>query len=205
MGFYGDHIEPMLVSCACGMKAIARERRKVVPHAAGVVLEVGFGSGHNAPYYDQRAVTHLYALEPSAAMRRRARKRIAGLSFPLEWLDLPGEEIPLPDANVDTALVTFTLCTIPGVEAALAGMRRVLKPDGRLVFLEHGLSPDPRIARWQNRLNGVWGRMAGGCRLNRDPASLIREAGFKIERLDQHYASGAPKLTGYMTAGVAAK
>lgn len=205
MGFYGNHIEPMIVSCACGMKAIARERAKIVPKASGRVLEVGFGSGHNAPFYNARAITHLYALEPSAAMRKRAQKRIAGLPFPLEWLDLPGEEIPLDDASVDTVLVTYTLCTIPDVEQALAGMRRVLKPDGRLVFLEHGASPDPRIARWQNRLNGVWGKLAGGCHLNRDPAALVREAGFRIEAMDQHYAKGAPKTAGYMTAGVAAR
>ncbi len=205
MGFYGDHIEPRLVSCACGMKAISRERAKIVPEAKGDVLEVGFGSGHNAPYYDQGAITHLYALEPSAAMRKRALKRIAGLSFPLEWLDLPGEEIPLPDASVDTVLVTYTLCTIPDVEAALAGMRRVLKPGGKFVFLEHGLSPDEGVARWQNRLNGVWGKLAGGCHLNRDPAALVRKAGFEIARLDQHDAKGAPKFAGYMTGGVAAR
>jgi ubiquinone/menaquinone biosynthesis C-methylase UbiE len=205
MGFYGDHIEPMLVSCACGMKAVARERRPIVPQASGRVLEIGFGSGHNAPYYDQSAITCLYALEPSAAMRRRAEKRIGGLSFPVEWLDLPGEEIPLPDEAVDTVLVTFTLCTIPGVEAALNGMRRVLKPGGRLVFLEHGLAPDPGVAKWQNRLNGVWGKLAGGCHLNRDPVSLICEAGFKIGALDQHYAASAPKFAGFMSAGVAAK
>ncbi|PQA88418.1 class I SAM-dependent methyltransferase [Hyphococcus luteus] len=205
MGFYSDHIEPALVSCACGMKAISREREKIVPAAAGKVLEVGFGSGLNAPYYDQSAITHLYALEPSAAMRARAAKRIAGLSFPLEWLDLPGEEIPLPEASVDTVLVTYTLCTIPGVEAALQGMRRVLKPGGKMIFLEHGLSPDAGVAKWQNRLDGIWGKLAGGCHLNRDPASLIREAGFKISALDQHYAPGAPKFAGYMTGGVAAK
>ena len=205
MGFYSDHIEPALVSCACGMKSIAREREKIVPKASGRVLEVGFGSGHNAPYYDRSAITHLYALEPSAAMRKRAAKRVAGLSFPLEWLDLPGEDIPLPEASVDTVLVTYTLCTIPGVEAALSGMRRVLKPGGRLLFLEHGLSPDPGVAKWQNRLDGVWGKLAGGCHLNRDPASLVREAGFKISALDQHYAAGAPKFAGFMTGGVAAK
>ncbi len=205
MGFYSDHIEPAIVSCACGMKAIAREREKVVPQVSGRVLEVGFGSGHNAPFYDQRAITHLYALEPSAAMRKRAQKRIAGLSFPLEWLDLPGEEIPLPDEAVDTVLVTFTLCTIPDVASALQGMRRVLKPGGTLVFLEHGLSPDAGVAKWQNRLNGLWGALGGGCHLNRDPASLIREADFKITALDQHYAQTAPKFASYLSGGVAAK
>lgn len=205
MGFYNDHIEPALVSCACGMKAITRERAKIVPLAKGVVLEIGFGSGHNAPHYDQQAITHLYALEPSAAWRKRALKRISNLTVPLEWLDLPGEEIPLSDASVDTVLVTYALCTIPGVEAALDGMRRVLKPGGKLVFLEHGIAPDAEVAKWQDRVNGVWGKLAGGCRLNRDPAALIRAAGFDIEKLDQHYAPGAPKIAGFMTGGVAAR
>ena len=185
------------------MKAISRERAAIVPLAAGRVLEIGFGSGLNAPFYDHGAITHLYALEPSAAMRKRAEKRIAGLGFPLEWLDLPGEEIPLPDASVDCVLVTYTLCTIPGVEAALAGMRRVLKPGGKLVFLEHGAAPDPGVAKWQDRINGVWGRIAGGCHLNRHPDALITGAGFTIDAIDQHYAPGAPKIAGFMSAGVA--
>jgi len=187
------------------MKAITRERKSIVPKAKGRVLEVGFGSGLNAPFYDREGITHLYALEPSAAMRKRSLKRIADLPFPLEWLDLPGEEIPLPDESVDTVLVTYTLCTIPDVAAALAGMRRVIKPGGSMVFLEHGLAPDEAVAKWQYRLNGVWGRLAGGCHLNRDPAVLIRNAGFQIRSMDQHYAKGAPKFAGFMTGGVAVR
>lgn len=203
MGFYADHIEPVVVDFACGAKPIRREREKIVPAAAGRVLEVGFGSGHNAPYYDAAKIDRLFALEPSASMRKRAAPRVAGLSFPIEWLDLPGEEIPLDDKSVDTVLVTYTLCTIPDAEKALSGMRRVLKPGGRLVFLEHGLAPDSGVQRWQNRLDGIWGKFGGGCHLNREPASLIREAGFKIERIDAHYARGAPKFAGFTTAGIA--
>lgn len=202
MGFYNDHIEPALVACACGMKAVSRERAPIVPLAKGRVLEIGFGAGHNAPFYDRAAITQLYALEPCPAMRRRARKRIAGL--PLEWLDLPGEEIPLADESVDTVLVTFALCTIPGVELALAGMRRVLKPDGRLIFLEHGRAPDAGVVKWQRRLNGVWSALGGGCQLTRDAPSLIGKAGFRIETLDQHYIPHAPKFAGFLSAGVAA-
>lgn len=203
MGFYDDHICPILVDFACGTKPIKRERAKIVGAATGRVLEIGFGSGRNAPFYNAAAIDHLFALEPSAAMRRRAAKRMAGLPFPIDYLDLPGEEIPLDDASVDTVLVTYTLCTIPDVGGALSGMRRVLKPGGKLVFLEHGLAPDPGVRRWQNRLNGVWRPLAGGCNLNRDPASLIREAGFRIERCDAHYARKTPKFAGFMTAGVA--
>lgn len=205
MGLYADHIEPRLVSCICGMKPVMDQRAAIVPHAKGRVLEIGFGSGHNSSFYDAGSVTHLYALEPSARWRKLGESRVRSLPFPVEWLDLPGEEIPLPDSSVDTVLVTFALCTIDGVDEALAGMRRVLKPGGKLVFLEHGAAPDAGVARWQNRLNGVWGKLAGGCRLNRQPADLISAAGFHIEALDQHYIPWMPKLAGYVSGGVAAR
>jgi SAM-dependent methyltransferase len=205
MGFYSNHIEPRLVSAACGMKAITRERAKIVPEAHGSVLEIGFGSGHNAPFYDHAKISHLYALEPNAGMRKLGAKRTNDLAFPVEWLDLPGEEIPLADESVDTVLVTFSLCTIPGVEQALAGMRRVLKPSGRLVFLEHGAAPDKRVRAWQDRLNGVWGAIGGGCNLNRQPDSLISNAGFQIDKIEAGYIRGAPKIAGYVSAGVASR
>ncbi len=203
MGIYTDHIEPKLVSCVCGMKALHKEREQIVPEAAGRVLEIGFGSGHNAPYYDCSQITHLYALEPSAGWRRLGEKRLRDLPFTAEWLDRPGEHIPLANESVDSVLVTFSLCTIPGVEAALAGMRRVLKPGGKLVFLEHGAAPDPGVAKWQDRLNKVWGKFAGGCHLNRKPDDLIDKAGFQIAAIDRHYAPGAPKIAGFVSAGVA--
>ncbi len=205
MGFYNDHIEPALVSCVCGMNALTRERADIVPEASGRVLEIGFGSGHNAPFYDPAKITHLYALEPSASWRRKGEKRVRQLPFPVDWLDLPGEEIPLEDECIDTVLVTFALCTIPGVEAALAGMRRVLKPDGKLVFLEHGQAPDTGVAKWQDRIDGVWGKLAGGCHLNRKPDLLIGNAGFQIDKVNSHYAQGMPKIAGYLTSGVASR
>lgn len=185
------------------MPAISRERAQIVPEAEGVVLEVGFGSGHNAAFYDRGRITHLFALEPSAAMRHKAHQRIGALPFPVDWLDLKAEEIPLDQASVDTVLVTYTLCTIPDVESALRGMKRVLKPGGKLVFLEHGAAPDPGVRKWQDRLNPLWGRLAGGCNLNRDPFGLVRSAGFEIVRSDAHYAKGAPKFAGFMYRGVA--
>ncbi|WDI32632.1 class I SAM-dependent methyltransferase [Hyphococcus flavus] len=205
MGFYADNIEPRLVSCICGMKPISDERAKFVPKAQGRVLEIGFGSGHNEPFYDREKVSHLYALEPSAAWRKLAEPKVSKLPFSVEWLDLPGEEIPLADESVDTVLVTFSLCTIPGVEQALAGMRRVLKPDGKLVFLEHGAAPDRGVARWQGRINGVWGKLAGGCHLNRKPAEMVSVAGFRIETLEQHYVPWMPKIAGFVTGGVAGR
>lgn len=203
MGFYSDHIEPSIVSFACSLPAIARERAKIVPEASGVVLEVGFGSGHNARFYDRSKITRLIALEPSASMRRKAARRIADLPFPLEWIDLKAEEIPLDAKSVDTVLVTYTLCTIPDVARALTGMKRVLKPGGRLVFLEHGAAPDPGVRRLQDRLNPLWTRLAGGCNLNRDPIALIRQAGFDPGLTSSQYARGAPKFAGYMYRGVA--
>ena len=203
MGLYSDHIEPALVSFACSLPAISKERSEIVPEASGVVLEVGFGSGHNVNFYNRSNITHLFALEPSAAMRRKAHKRIGALPFPVDWLDLKAEEIPLDAGSVDTVLVTYTLCTIPDVATALSGMKRVLKPGGRLVFLEHGAAPDPGVRKWQDRLNPIWGKFSGGCNLNRDPFALVRAAGFDIVRTESHYAKKAPKFAGYMYQGVA--
>lgn len=203
MGLYDDAIVPALVDFACSLPAISKERARVAPEAKGVVLELGFGSGRNVPFYARDGIEKLYALEPSAAMRRRAARRVASLRFEVEWLDLKAEEIPLGAGSVDTVLVTYALCTIPDVAKALAGARRVLKPGGRLVFLEHGAAPDAKVRRFQNSLNSLWGRLAGGCNLNREPAKLIEQAGFAIEKIDRHYAKGAPKFAGYMTAGVA--
>ncbi len=203
MGFYRDWVEPALVTWACSMPAIQRERAAIVQEARGRILEVGFGSGLNANYYDAANVERLYALEPAIGMRRRAAKRVAKLPFPIEWIDLPGEKIPLADASVDCALITFTLCTIPDTEAALAGVKRVLRPGGRLVFLEHGAAPDPEILKFQNQINGLWGRFSGGCNLNRDPLRMIEKAGFRIESHHAHYAPGAPKFAGFISRGVA--
>jgi ubiquinone/menaquinone biosynthesis C-methylase UbiE len=203
MGIYSDHIEPALVSFACSMPAISKERAAIVPEASGVVLEVGFGSGHNTGFYDRSKISKLFALEPSAAMRRKAEKKIGDLPFDVEWLDLKAEEIPLDARSVDTVLVTYTLCTIPDVAAALAGMKRVLKTGGKLVFLEHGASPDPGVRQWQDRLNPLWGKLGGGCNLNRNPLDLVRAAGFDVRSSESHYARGAPKFAGYMTRGVA--
>ena len=205
MGFYEARVLPHLIDFACSRPPMRRERARLVPEAAGEVLEVGFGSGLNAEHYDPGAVTRLYALEPSAGMRRRAAPRLAGLRFAVEFLDLPGEAIPLADQSVDTVVVTFTLCTIPDPLAALRGMRRVLRPDGRLLFLEHGAAPEPGVRRWQDRLNGVWGALGGGCHLNREPAGLIEAAGFRMVSRRSGYAPGTPRFAGYLTSGVAVR
>jgi ubiquinone/menaquinone biosynthesis C-methylase UbiE len=193
LGFYDRVILPRLTDLSCGTKPVRYQRRKVVPLAEGRVLEIGVGSGLNLPHYDPAKVERVFALEPSAAMLARAKERIEAAPFPVEPLGLEGEAIPLDDKSVDTVLITYTLCTIPGVIAALEGMRRVLRPAGRLIFCEHGLAPDPGVARWQHRLNPLWKRFAGGCNLDRDIPALIKQGGFAIEQIDTMYLPG-PKM-----------
>jgi ubiquinone/menaquinone biosynthesis C-methylase UbiE len=190
MGWYDDRILPKLVDLSCGTKPINKQREKVVPMAAGDVLEIGFGGGLNLPYYDRDHVRKVWGLEPSAGMRKRARKRIATTDIDVELVGLPAEEIPLLDNSVDTVLVTYTLCTIADISAALAGMRRVLKPDGRLLFTEHGRAPDIGVRRWQDRLNSGWKKVAGGCNMNRDIAGTIEDAGFSLVEDNRMYIPG---------------
>lgn len=167
-----------------------RQREKVVPLASGEVLEIGVGSGLNFPFYDPGRVTKLWGLEPSAEMRRLAEGAVRSLPFKFEFIDLPGEEIPLDAKSVDTVLVTYTLCTISETQSALRGMARVLRPGGKLVFCEHGAAPDAKVRRWQDRLNPVWKRMSGGCHLNRAIPELIRSGGFEIDALETMYLPG---------------
>lgn len=197
MNFYQRTIEPALVSFACGLKPIRKQREKIVPRAHGVVLEVGFGSGLNLPFYDPARVKKLFALEPCEGMRRRAAGRLASTPLDVELLDLPGERVPLGAESVDSIIITYTMCTIPDVAAALAEIRRVLKPGGEMFFCEHGRAPDPGVARWQDRLNGAWGALAGGCNLNRDIPALIRNGGFEISGLEEMYLPKTPKIAGY--------
>ena len=161
-----------------------------MPLAAGRVLEIGFGSGLNLPFYDPDRVRRLWALEPAPEMTRLARDAVASAPFEVELLHHPAEEIPLPDAGVDSVVVTYSLCTVPDPRRALAGMRRVLAPAGRLIFCEHGAAPDPGVRRWQDRVDPIWRRFAGGCRLNRAIPELIEAGGFRVEGLETMYLPG---------------
>jgi len=201
MGFYDDHILPHFINVACGAKPITYQRRKVVPMAEGRVLEVGMGPGLNVPFYDPERVEMVWGLEPSEGMRRKAQANLAKAPFPIEWLGLPGEEIPLDDGAADTVLLTFTMCTIPDFRAALAQMRRVLKPGGKLVFCEHGRAPDANVQRWQDRINPIWKAIAGGCNVNRPVAESIEQAGFKIRQLDTMYLPSTPRFAGFNAWG----
>ncbi len=203
MGFYERHILPRIINLACGMEAIGQQRAKLVPQAGGVVLEVGMGPGHNLRYYDPTRLTRLIGLDPSASSMTMAARRAAGLGLAVEFLCLDGESIPLAEASVDTVVLTYTLCTIPDPAPALARMRQVLKPGGRLLFAEHGRAPDARVARQQDRLNPIWKRLFGGCHLNREIPGLLRAAGFRLDALDAAYLPGAPKFAGFNYLGTA--
>ena len=202
MGFYDRYILPHLINCACGDKSIAKQRQKVVPLATGRVLEVGMGSGLNLPYYDRSKVEKIWGLEPSEGMRLKAQSNVTASGLDVEWLDLPGEEVPLESNSVDTVVLTYTLCTIPGWQAALEQMRRVLRPGGTMVFSEHGEAPDESVRRWQRRINPVWNRIAGGCHLNRPIPDFLEQGGFKIETVDSMYMPG-PKWAAFNYWGVA--
>ncbi|MCH7830189.1 MAG: methyltransferase domain-containing protein [Proteobacteria bacterium] len=195
MSWYEDRILPRLINIACGVKPIRKQREKIVPRATGDILEIGFGSGLNLPYYDRSKVRRIWGLEPAAGMRDIAAGPIACSGLDVELIDLPGEEIPLADNSVDTVLMTYTLCTIPDVMSALAGMRRVLRPDGQLLFCEHGRAPDRSVAQWQDRANSVWGKIAGGCNMNRDIPLLLATAGFEIEDDNRMYIPGIRALS----------
>lgn len=194
MSWYEERILPHLMNFACSASPNQKQRQKIVPEAAGEILEIGFGSGLNVPYYDPSKVIKIWALEPSEGMRRKAQPAVNGTDMDIEFIALPGEQIPLDDNSVDTVLMTYTLCTIADTEAALQGMRRVLKPEGRLLYCEHGKAPDDSVARWQNRLNPAWSRIAGGCQMNRDIPALINEGGFSIKIDERMYIPGAKVL-----------
>jgi ubiquinone/menaquinone biosynthesis C-methylase UbiE len=195
MGFYAERVLPHVINLACSTKPTRKQREKIVPLASGDVLEIGFGSGLNLPFYDRGQVRRIWGLEPSAGMRRKAAPRAASSGLDVEFIDLPGEEIPLDPDSVDTVLVTYSLCTIPDAVAALEGMRRVLKPGGRLLYCEHGRAPDARVHRWQDRLNPGWSAVAGGCNLNRDIPGLIEAAGFRIKSDERMYIPGIRVLS----------
>ena len=188
MGFYSRHILPVLLDAAMDNKPITYQRKKVVPKAEGRVLEVGFGTGLNLAFYDPAKVTHLWALEPAAEVRARAAKRLAANTIPIEFLDLPGEQIPLEDNAADTVLITYTMCSIPDVAAALGQMRRVLKPGGRMLFCEHGKAPDASVERWQHRIEPVWKKIAGGCHLARPIPAADQRCGL-FDRNPRHHVS----------------
>ena len=192
MGWYADRILPRLINAACGAGDLEPLRRRACAGLRGEVVEIGFGTGHNVPFYPA-AVTGVTAIEPSDLSWRLAADRVAAATVPVRRSGLDGQSLPFPDATFDTALSSWTLCTIPDVHAALAELRRVLRPGGTLHFIEHGLAPDESVRRWQRRLDPFQQRFVGGCHLTRQIPDLITAAGFSLTELDAFYGKGSPK------------
>src|SRR5216684_1782958 len=202
MPFYRDHIYPRLVSALGDPKPIREVRQRMIPLAQGEVLEIGVGPGVNFVLYDHKKVSKVYALEPNPGMIRLAEQH-RRTELNVEFLDLPGERIPLGDGSVDTVVSTFTLCTIPGVADAIRGIGRVLRPGGKFIFFEHGLSPDIRVRRWQERTEPLFQWAFEGCHVTRDIPALIKEGGFRIEQMETGYLARFPKSGSYYFWGVA--
>lgn len=202
MGFYRDQVVPRITDVVMNRADLRPIRDRAAAGLAGEVLEVGFGSGLNVPHYP-RAVARVQAVDPARAGRRLAARRLAVSPVPVVFAGLTAEQLPWPDAQFDHVLITWTLCTIPDPGRALAEIRRVLRPGGALHFAEHGRSPDPAVARWQDRLTPVQRRFAGGCHLGRPIGRLIAGSGLQIIRMDNYYLQG-PKALGYMFEGRAA-
>lgn len=201
MSFYDKWIFPQLVDVAMRNREATRYRSLVVPKASGRVLEVGVGSGLNLPFYE-RSVDELYALDPSKELLEMAKKKARGMDIPITFLSHSGEAIPLDDHCIDTVVMTWTLCSIPNPLTALTEMRRVLRPHGRLLFVEHDLAADASVRRWQKGLNRIWSKVSGGCNLNRRMDELIQSSDFRIVQLDTAYAYG-PKFMSFMYCGSA--
>lgn len=203
MGFYSEKIVPRLVTCACGTNPILKQREKVVPLVSGAVLEIGMGAGHNLPYYDTQRVSSVVGIDPCGTSWGLAQPRAQGLGVPLDFVEGSAEDMPLEDAQFDSVLMTFSLCTIPNAQAALAEIHRVLKPGGQLVFCEHGQAPDDTVVKWQNRINPLWRRLLGGCNLNRPILDWIKGSGFMLQSVDQMYLPGTPRIAGFNVWGSA--
>jgi ubiquinone/menaquinone biosynthesis C-methylase UbiE len=201
MSFYEDRVLPYLVDWSMRQPTFKEYRGRVLSTAEGCVLEIGVGSGLNLPFYGD-AVRHVIGLEPSPKLLSMARRAGNATSRSIELLQASAEAIPLENESVDTVVSTWTLCSIPDVMRALSEMRRVIKADGRLLFVEHGLSSDPHVRRWQDRLTPLWKRVGGGCHLNRPIAQLIASAGFRLEQVATGYMKGPRPMT-FMYEGAA--
>ena len=206
MGLYARYVLPKLINSACAQKPMSELRAQYVPRASGRVLEIGFGTGLNLPHYaaGDAAPSALLALEPAADIVALANERLAATPLAVEVMPASAEQIPMPDATFDTVLSTWTLCSVPNVHRALAELRRVLKPRGQLIFVEHGASPEPAVLQWQRRLEPAWKLIGGGCHLSRRADELVAGAGFRIDELETSYLPG-PKLATFTYRGVAAK
>ena len=200
---YEKYALPKILDCSCSTKPVNYQRNKIVPLAKGKVLEIGIGSGLNMPYYEGSSVEKVIGLDPSEELNEIALKKAKDTKLNIDFILNGAEEISLPNNSIDTVLVTYTLCTIPQVSEALNEMKRVLKDDGMFLFCEHGIAPDKNIVNWQNRINPLWGKLFGGCNINRDIPKIIQQSGLKINKLEQMYLPSTPKIVGYNYWGMA--
>ena len=197
MNFYDKYILPSLINCGCGTKPMRYQRQKIVPLAEGSVLEIGIGSGLNLPFYDLGKINKIWGLDPSKELNNMAKNISTTIDVEVDFIIGGAEEIPLPDNSVDTVLLTYTLCTIAEVKDSIREMERVLKTSGRMLFCEHGLAPDEKVVKWQERLNPFWKKIAGGCHLNRNIPKIIEDSKFKIVKLESMYLPKTPKFAGF--------
>ena len=194
---YEKFVLPKVLDVCCSTKPITYQRNKIVPNAEGTILEIGIGSGLNIPYYQKSNIKKIYGLDPSPELCEMSKKAAHNNDIKIDFLIECAEEIKLPSQSIDTVLITYTLCSIPNPNDALKEMKRVLKHDGKILFCEHGAAPDLNVFKWQNRINPLWGKLFGGCNINRDIPSIILNSGFKINNLEQMYLPSTPKIVGY--------
>ncbi|WP_375289452.1 class I SAM-dependent methyltransferase [Qipengyuania sp.] len=204
-GWYDRHVMPRLVTCACSQDAIADRRAEIVPLASGRVFELGCGGGLNQPLYDREAVTLFAGIDPHEGLLRAARKRAAEIGWEHDLRQASGEDIPFADGSFDTVVCTYTLCSVDNPSRVISELSRILKPGGRLLFLEHGRAPDPAVYKWQKRIEPIWKPMAGGCHLTRPVGGSLRAAGLEVEPLGQMYLTQTPRPLGWMEWGIARK
>lgn len=202
MGIYSRHVFPWVLEAVMAQRVLHRLREEALGAAHGEVLEIGFGTGLNLPHYPGR-VHRIVGVDSNPGVLRRARRRAAASGIEVEHHGLSAERLPFPDASFDTVVSTFTMCSIPDLPRALAEVRRVLKPGGELLFLEHGLAPEPAVAAWQRRLKPLWMKVGDGCHLDRDATAEVRRAGFAVERVRNFYLPKSPRFAGYMYLGAA--
>ena len=203
MSIYEKYILPRFLNCACSSKQITHQRKKVTPLAEGKILEVGIGSGLNLPFYNKSKIIELWGIDPSKELNIMAKNIAKREELNVNFITSSAEEIPLPNNYFDTVLITYTMCTIPEVIKANNEIRRVLKNDGKLIFCEHGLSPDQNIEKWQNRINTFWSKIAGGCNINRNIPELIKKSGLRVVEIEEMYIPKTPKIAGYNYWGYA--
>jgi len=200
MGFYSEHVVPTLIHVAMRSRLIREQRRRVVPFARGRVIEIGIGSGLNLPLYGP-GVSAVVGIDPSASLLAHARAAARGVSFAVDLIRGSAEAVPAADATFDCAVSTWSLCSIPDPQRALAELRRVLKPEAAFLFVEHGRAPEPGVARWQDRINPLWRCCAGGCNMNRPIGDMVRAAGFRVRTLETGYIDGGPRVLTYHYVG----